>query len=61
MPKRLRLIMKEIVARMEETVPTADGERPERSKRKDKGNLKPEKEDDPRTSSRARKPKRPAP
>ena len=57
--ERLRLIMKEIVARMEETVPTADGERPERSKRKDKGKLKPEKEDDPKTSSRARKPKRP--
>lgn len=30
---RLRTIMKEIVARMEETVPTADGERPERAKR----------------------------
>lgn len=54
--ERLRTLMKEIVARMEETVPTADGERPERTKRKDKA--KPEKEGDPRTS-RARKPKRP--
>lgn len=54
--ERLRLIMKEIVARMEETVPTADGERPERTKRKDKA--KPDKEDDPRPS-RARKLKRP--
>lgn len=55
--ERLRLIMKEIVARMEETVPTADGERPERSKRRDKA-AKSDKEDDPRPS-RARKPKRP--
>lgn len=55
--ERLRSLMKEIVARMEETVPTADGERPERSKRKDKA--KQGKEDDPKTS-RARKPRRPA-
>lgn len=31
---RLRAIMKEIVARLEETVPTADGERPETAKKK---------------------------
>ncbi len=55
--ERLRLIMKEIVARMEETVPTADGERPERTKR-GKQKVKPEKEDDPKPQ-RARKPKHP--
>lgn len=33
---RLRVLMKEIVARLEETVPTADGERPERVKSKAK-------------------------
>ena len=54
--ERLRSIMKEIVARLEETVPTADGERPERTKRKDKA--KSEKEADPKTS-KVRRPKRP--
>jgi uncharacterized protein (DUF1499 family) len=54
--ERLRTIMREIVARMEETVPTADGERPERAK--DKSRAKPEKEGNPKTS-RARKPRRP--
>lgn len=56
--ERLRTIMKEVVARMEETVPTADGERPERNKRKGKAATA-EKEDDPKTS-RVRKPRRPA-
>ncbi len=53
--ERLRILMKEIVARMEETVPTADGERPERAK----GKPKAEKADNPKTS-RARRPRRPA-
>lgn len=53
--ERLRTIMKEIVARMEETVPTADGERPERAKDKSKA----EKADNPKTS-RARRQRRPA-
>lgn len=55
--ERLRTIMKEVVARMEETVPTADGERPERNKRKGKATA--EKEDDPKPT-RARKQRRPA-
>lgn len=54
---RLRVIMKEIVARLEETVPTADGERPDLAKRA-KGKAKPEKGENPKTS-KVRKPKRP--
>jgi uncharacterized protein (DUF1499 family) len=52
--ERLRTIMKEIVARMEETIPTADGERPERVKEKAKA----EKAGSPKTSRR--RPRRPA-
>jgi uncharacterized protein (DUF1499 family) len=48
--ERLRLIMKEIVARLEETVPTADGERPERVKRK----IKSAKEADPKKPGQRR-------
>lgn len=48
---RLRTIMKEIVARMEETVPTADGERPERTKR---SKVKEEKEARPKKPGQRR-------
>lgn len=53
--ERLRTIMREIVARMEETIPTADAERPERSKNKAKA----EKAENPR-KRRARRPRRPS-
>jgi len=54
--ERLRTIMKEIVARMEETIPTADGERPERTKSKAKA----EKAENPKTSRPRRQQRRPA-